>query len=80
MGFQPKFIIIFAQASGQRLALKTDQDSTYTSLWSSGGTHYQEDHIISLDADGFTVGDGTGGGLGIVVNANAVVYTYVAFY
>jgi len=78
VGFQPKFLRAYRQVTGNTTAMKTDQDGTYALKDRSGGTgaEYIEDYIISLDADGFTVGD-TGGGE--EMNASAVVYTYVAF-
>lgn len=74
IGFQPQYLLIFAQvASASQLGFKSDQDTTYT----YGPAGYQQDHIISLDSNGFTVGDGTGSSN--YFNVNARVYTYVAF-
>ena len=47
------------------------------SSWRSAGLYqYSQDDIISLDADGFTVGDGTPAGTNIF-NVLGVTYTYV---
>lgn len=75
--FQPKVAEIYNQgATSKDFAVKTDQDGLFTKygdfvahVW-----NYEVDHIISLDADGFTVGDGTGSAN--VFNANGVPYTY----
>lgn len=73
VGFQPRAVIIFPQiASAGLLSFKTNQDTTYA--YASAG--YQVDHIISLDSNGFTVGDGTGSSN--YLNVSARVYTYIA--
>ena len=73
VGFQPEFLTLWEKTTGVYVRYKSNQDTTYAKN-SNGG--YWEDEIISLDADGFTVGDGTGGG--VSMNASAKVYVYRA--
>lgn len=74
LGFQPEAVLIFPQiVSAGQTGIKTDQDTTYT--YAPAG--YQVDHIVSLDSDGFTVGDGSGSSN--VFNVGARVYTYIAW-
>lgn len=76
VGFQPRRVDIIPQVDGLALLhIKTDQEGTFAYV----NGQYETDHIISLDADGFTVGDGTGGSSGNTANVNARVYTYIAF-
>ena len=86
VGFQPKFVLIYLQTVGGFVlswGQKTDQDGLNTQVstnYGFGGNqvfHYDLDHIISLDAGGFTVGDGTGNAN--VFNVLAQVYTWVAW-
>ncbi len=80
LGFQPKFVLIYPKASATVYAgWKSDQDSTYAFLQADSNSRdqYATDHIISLDSDGFTVGDGTG--LFNHLNANAVNYAFCAW-
>jgi len=86
VGFQPRFVLIYTQFQALRRAMKTDRDGLNTAMteWAvvSGSVeyHYETDQIISLDADGFTVGDGTGdANVWNLLNENGAVYTYVAF-
>jgi hypothetical protein len=81
VGFQPKFLMVYEQVTQTYFAFKTDQDGTKALVVISEVAEgelnlYIDDQIISLDADGFTVGDGTG-------SSNycnlAQVYTYIAF-
>ncbi len=76
VGFQPKVVIIYTQAASvtSMLVVKTDQDGTGSYTLTYG---FATDHVISLDANGFTVGDGTGGSN--LYNVNARLYTYIAF-
>lgn len=77
VGFQPRFLWIFSQVDATgTIGRKTDQDGTSSGYSTSD---YETDYIISLDSDGFTVGDGTGGTGGNVFNVNARSYAYVAF-
>jgi len=60
-GFQPKKVEVFnATDNGQAHGIKTDQDGTKTFYNSNSTTGYKDDHVISLDSDGITVGDGSG--------------------
>lgn len=82
VGFQPRLLLIYRQAiSWDELGEKTDQDGVNALFFQGPAVNrwgYQADQIISLDADGFTVGDGTPLALNIF-NVNLVIYTYVAF-
>lgn len=71
VGFQPSVVIVHDQDN--EMGVKTDQDGTKTFRYSS----YQDDHIVSLDSDGFTVGDGTASAN--LYNTNTTVYTYIAW-
>jgi hypothetical protein len=75
VGFAPDLVMIWPKVSGQYNGFKSSSDTTYAYLTSAGGDVYQEDHIISLDAGGFTVGDGTGSGNRL--NTNGTTYVYV---
>ena len=81
VGFQPKLVIIHKQIPGQNVydqGWKTSSDGINTMfVQADAGFRYGDDHIISLDADGFTVGDGTG--WANVFNINAIDYAYIAF-
>lgn len=77
-GFQPRYLQIWSQINGDVnniVAYKSNQDGTRAFY----NNAYQNDQIISLDADGFTVGDGTGAGASNILNVSARVYTWVAF-
>lgn len=76
IGFLPRRVDIIPQIDGSSaLHIKTDQEGTMAFV----NGQYEADHIISLDADGFTVGDGTGGTGGNSANVNLRVYTYIAW-
>lgn len=82
VGFQPRFVIIYAQGStNDGLAMKSSSDATTFAYlpYVSGGLveGSMDDHIRSLDSDGFTVGDGTG--TTNAMNINLRVYTYIAW-
>jgi len=80
VGFQPKGIIIYVQSNVMPHYMphyKITQDGL-NSIWGGGTWVYINDNIISLDADGFTVGDNTFGGANLL-NINLVQYTYIAF-
>lgn len=81
VGFQPKFLIIYSKGNANINGpfMKSDQDTTYTHYDQGSAHYYNEDYIISLDADGFTLGDGTGGGTVYHCNYNTYDYTYIAF-
>ena len=81
VGFQPKTIIIYHQTPArlQGYGVKTDQDGAnalYLDM-ALGGIRYVTDMIISLDPDGFTVGDGTGNAN--YFNINTITYTFIAW-
>ena len=80
IGFRPRFVQITSGDTTNMPAQKNDTDGLNTSLfWRAGpGFRYRVDMIISLDADGFTVGDGTGfiGNIYNILNAD---YYYVCF-
>jgi len=83
IGFQPIVVIIYQHRDwifrADMPAIKTDQDGAFSMAHDGGlGYRWQQDNIISLDADGFTVGDGTPLGLNMC-NVNAYVYTYICF-
>ena len=80
IGFQPKFVIVYPQipgTGGYYVAYKCVDDGTYAFISKTDPRAYQEDHIISLDADGFTVGDGTGSSN--YMNVGDRNYAYQAF-
>jgi len=76
VGFQPTVLIIYPEVSAGHIGIKTDQDTTGAMVFKSD-TSYENDHVVSLGADGFTVGDGTGSANRM--NVNARVYNYIAF-
>ena len=81
VGFQPRFMLIYAQMQACLKAMKNDTDGLNADMIEPVAGmpqhRYEADQIISLDADGFTVGDGTT--LANTVNINLVTYTYIAF-
>lgn len=82
VGFQPIAILIYPQldsAATASLGFKNTQDGAFTCFWNLGvaGYYYILDMIISLNANGFTVGDGTGDSNRF--NVNARVYTYICW-
>lgn len=74
--FQPRALIVYTQTVGltSMAAFKNDLDGTSSYTLTSG---FAPDHIISLDANGFTVGDGTGSTNQF--NVNLRLYTYMAW-
>jgi hypothetical protein len=77
VGFQPKVVIVFSSMSPGAfgLRIKTDKDGLYSGE-NTGGANawaYKMDLIISLDADGFTVGQSD------LINTSPDVFTYIAF-
>ena len=78
VGFQPKIVLVYPQGEAGHIAwvLKTNMDSTHSSLNKQSYIRYKEDNIISFDADGFAVGDGTG--YGNHLNTNGLSYGYIA--
>jgi len=73
VGFRPIHVAIFG-ANTMR-GYKTDTMGTYALAAYNTMDYWAVDLIISLDADGFTVGDGTG--TTNAFNANGNVYHYV---
>jgi hypothetical protein len=62
--FTPTLVIIYPQlAGGTYVGYKVAADGTKTFVDRSGSNNnlYEDDHVISLDNRGFTVGDGSGG-------------------
>lgn len=59
VGFQPAAVMVLPDISGQYAFCRT-ADMSGTEAKNLGGTGTQSDSIRSLDADGFTVGDGSG--------------------
>lgn len=77
VGFQPTFLLIWETVTNKNFGFKSSSDGTKSFVQPNGGANlYVDDQIISLDAGGFTVGDGTG-------SANhlneAQIYVYIAF-
>jgi hypothetical protein len=77
VGFRPKYLMIYDQTlmNSNYQWFKTDQDGTKSLVQEATNscTRYLNDMIISLDADGFTIGQTE------TINAASQVYTYVAF-
>ncbi len=75
LGFQPKFLFIHRQvdSAGTTYTGRRASSDTATQV---DGVGYKSDHIISLDSNGFTVGDGTGDANRF--NVSTSVYTYIA--
>jgi len=79
VGFTPRFVIIYRQdVVNKTPGWKIDQDGVFCGLLNTDTWIYADDMIISLDVDGFTVGDGTGYGLN-AFNVVTIVYTYICF-
>ena len=81
VGFQPKFVMIYPQipgTGGYYVVFKCSDDGAFAFISKAGLRAYEVDHIISLDADGFTVGDGPGG-IGNFMNVNLRNYAYQAW-
>jgi hypothetical protein len=85
LGFQPSTIQIYNRLNASLnlyIWWKSSADGTKSKTERvAGADTYLDDMIISLDSDGFTVGDGTGSGLAVTnqLNNNTVVYTNIAF-
>lgn len=79
IGFKPRFVIVYVHVAGEypNPCLKTDQDLFFSGAPFLAGAitewKYDPEMIISLDADGFTVGNSAG------TNENGQAYTYIAF-
>lgn len=72
IGFQPKAVILIPHYNGFAVGFKTEDSGLYASV----NSYWLTDEIISLDSDGFTVGDGTG--YYNFYNAPGVVVSYIA--
>lgn len=82
IGFRPKFVMIYVHAiTTLQCGWKSDQDGLNSMYENFVGMAkmWMPDHIISLDADGFTVGDGTGDVNGNLFNLAPIPYTYIAW-
>lgn len=84
VGFQPKFVWILSRGVVPNAlntaveGLKTDQDGVNSMYWVGVFWRYEADDIISLDADGFTVGDGSVWGFNMF-NWLGSVYNYMCW-
>ena len=84
VGFQPQAVYIYPQVDVTvGPAFKTDQNAGGLAYLMDSPTgpdqwRWQTDEIISLDADGFTVGDGTPLARNDF-NVLGRIYTYIAF-
>ena len=60
VGFSPKAVIIYEMVTNKNIILKSTFDGTKSFVQPNGGASlYVDDQVISLDTDGFTVGDGS---------------------
>jgi len=81
VGFQPKIVFVYRhEIVKPDWCVKNDQDGVNSNFSDGAGTQwwYGADMIISLDADGFTVGDGTVFATN-VFNVAGKVYTYICW-
>lgn len=80
VGFRPRFLMIYNQVADRGIAFKSELDGVNALCLVQpdlAANYYEADHIISLNADGFTVGDGS---LSVdQMNNVAEPYVYVAF-
>ena len=76
VGFKPKYVVIYHGLITYTPAFKTDQDGTLAVFYDGGNGAWRwlTDMIRTLDADGFTVGDGTG--FFNVLNVLGTTYSY----
>lgn len=85
VGFIPRAVQIYVQSDvaqplGYPMGWKTNQDGVNAFLpHYETGNVYEADHIVSLDVDGFTVGDGTATVWGNVLNVLGRVYAYACW-
>jgi hypothetical protein len=80
VGFQPEIVLVMPGANSIYPVVKTsDIGTTYSKVFGTPGS-YVNDAITALGADGFTVGDGTGGAEGDKDNMNksSTTYYYIA--
>ncbi|MCJ7560480.1 hypothetical protein MUO79_07660 [Candidatus Bathyarchaeota archaeon] len=83
VGFRPRFVQILERTNNDatvKFACAITEDGGNTLLMQNfpSTTFYELDHVISFDADGFTVGDGTGG-VGNQLNKAGIDYNYICF-
>ena len=76
IGFEPSFVFIQDFVNNSNKPFWKIDDMGLNALLADANGTYAPDMIISLDADGFTVGDGTG--VGNFMNINGVTYGYLA--
>lgn len=79
LGFQPRFIYINGRVDNTFNPFYKNANSGTKSFYGAPTVQYEDDYIISFDADGFTVGNGTGGSAGNALNIGAQVYEYFAW-
>jgi len=84
VGFQPTFVIVLERVDNRYgILTKTDKDGVNAHAFASDGTYmwadYDDDLLISLDSDGFTVGDGTAAQMGNEFNYSGREYTFIAY-
>lgn len=82
LGFKPRKAMIYPiDSNTEGMCIKTDRDAgtlSYLPLVTGGAVAgYEDDHLRSLDTDGFTVGDGTG--TANTLNVNLRNYAFVAW-
>ena len=83
VGFLPRLLMVYSRDAvlpNQIKGWKSDIDGLNAYFWWNGGDRWRwkPDYIISLNADGFTVGDGTGD-IGNLYNILNVTYSYIAW-
>jgi len=83
VGFLPRFLMVYSRdvaLTNELKGWKSNVDGLNAYFWWSGGRawRWKPDYIISLDADGFTIGDGTGD-IGNYLNVLGKTYSYIAW-
>lgn len=74
VGFQPRVVWIYPQEDAAWF-IKTNQDGTKSK---ASYQRFEDDHIVSFDSNGFTVGDGTGSAANYM-NVSGRNYTFIAW-
>lgn len=78
VGFQPDVVFVHQTNTGGTRAWGSNAYSAGNAFFPAGAySGMRADHITALDADGFTVGDGTG--TANQLNINAATYAFVAW-
>lgn len=77
IGFEPYIVFIFPHKAYASWVKTSGMGSWAKQLSSTPTLVWLEDTIISLDSDGFTVGDSTSEGIPYL-NEDETVYTYLA--